>query len=113
MIRLLVATIALIAVIGSVAFAQDSTPKVQVFGGSSYVHVDTGGLTGADLDFALHEVKLPFRSASNFTGGNAEGRYNFNRWIGLAAGAMACPLRVRETTSSKDFPRLLPTTVPA
>jgi hypothetical protein len=33
MIRLVAATIALIAVIASVAFAQDSTPKAQVFRG--------------------------------------------------------------------------------
>jgi hypothetical protein len=76
MIRLVVATIALIAVIGSVAFAQDPTPKVQVFGGYSYVHVDNGGLTGADLDFALRDVNLPFGTASNFTDWNAEGQYN-------------------------------------
>src|ERR1700732_4360770 len=87
MIRLVVATIALIAVIGSAAFAQNPTPKVQVFGGYSYVHVDNGGLTGGDLDFALREVNIPFGTASNFTGWNAEGQYNFNRWIGLAADA--------------------------
>jgi opacity protein-like surface antigen len=87
MIRLVVATIALIAVIGSVAFAQDSTPKVQVFGGYSYVHVDNGGLTGAVLDFALREINIPFGTTANFTGWNAEGQYNFNRWIGIAADA--------------------------
>jgi opacity protein-like surface antigen len=84
MIRLVVATIVLTVLIGSVAFAQNSTPKVQIFGGYSYVHVDNGGLTGGDLDFALRELNLPFGTASNFTGWNAEGQYNFNRWIGLA-----------------------------
>jgi hypothetical protein len=84
MIRLIVATIVLTVLIGSVAFAQNSTPKVQVFGGYSYVHVDNAGLTGGDLDFALRELNLPFGTASNFTGWNAEGQYNFNPWIGLA-----------------------------
>jgi hypothetical protein len=84
MIRLVVVTIVLTVLIGSVAFAQNPTPKVQVFGGYSYVHVDNGGLTGGDLDFALRELNLPFGTASNFTGWNAEGQYNFNPWIGLA-----------------------------
>jgi opacity protein-like surface antigen len=87
MIRLVVATTALIFLISSVAFAQDSTPKVQVFGGYSFVYVDNGGLTGADLDFALREINIPFGTTSSFTGWNAEGQYNFNRWIGLAADA--------------------------
>jgi len=87
MIRLVVATIILTVLIGSVAFAQNSTPKVQVFGGYSYVHVDNGGLAGGDSDLALREVNLPFGTASNFTGWNAEGQYNFNRSIALAADA--------------------------
>src|ERR1700729_3263071 len=87
MIRLVVATIVLTVLIGSVAFAQNSTPKVEVFGGYSYVPVDNGGLTGDDLDLALRELNLPFGTASNFTGWNAEGQYNFNRRIGLAGDA--------------------------
>ena len=58
------------------------------------MHVDNGGLTGVDLEFAQREANLPFGTASRFTGWNAEGQYNFNRSIGLGADAMACPLRV-------------------
>src|SRR5580704_1622017 len=65
-------------------FCSELRPQVQVFGAYSCVHVDNGGLTGGDLDFALREVNLPFGTASNFTGWNAEGQYNFNPWIGLA-----------------------------
>ena len=85
-IRLIVATIVPTVLIGSVAFAQNSAPQVQVFGAYSCVHVDNGGLTGGDLDFALRELNLPFGTASNFTGWNAEGQHNFNPWIGLAGG---------------------------
>jgi len=66
-------------VTGSVAFAQDSTSKVQEFGGYCYVHVDKRPLRGAGLDFALREVNLPVGTASHLTGWNAEGQYNFNR----------------------------------
>ena len=54
--RLLVAAMVVIALIGSRAFAQDSTPKFQVFGGYS---LDNGKLTGTVLDTASHEHNGP------------------------------------------------------
>ena len=84
MTRLAVATIALVTLCSSLSFSQDSTPKVQVFGGYSFVHVDNGGLSGPDLDLALREINSPFGTNSNFTGWAAEAQYNFARWIGLA-----------------------------
>jgi opacity protein-like surface antigen len=85
MIRLAVATLALIALMSACAFAQDSAPKVQVFGGYSFVHVDNGGLSPNTLYAALHEPNNPFAIGSNFNGWNAEAQYNFTRMIGIVA----------------------------
>lgn len=85
MIRLLVATIALIALMSACALAQDSAPKVQVFGGYSFVYVDNGGLSPNTLYAALHYPNNPFAIGSNFNGWNAEAQYNFTRVIGIVA----------------------------
>jgi hypothetical protein len=84
MIRLAVRTIALIALMGVCALAQDPAPKLQVFGGYSFVHVDNGALSAYTLYNALHELNNPFDVASNFNGWNAQGQYNFTRAIGIA-----------------------------
>jgi hypothetical protein len=85
MIRLAVATIALMLLICSCALAQDSTPRVQVFGGYSLVNADKGKLTPSILDVNLRQRNAPFSVASNFTGWNAEAQYNTNRWFGIVA----------------------------
>jgi hypothetical protein len=85
MIRLAVRTMALIALMSACAFAQDSAPKVQIFGGYSFVYVDNGGLSPNTLYAALHEPNNPFDIASTFNGWNAEGQYNFTRMIGVVA----------------------------
>jgi hypothetical protein len=85
MIRLVVATIALIALMTSFSFAQDSTPKMQVFGGYSFVSVDNAGLSAETLYAALHEPNNPFAVASNFNGWSGEVQYNFNRVLGVVA----------------------------
>lgn len=87
MIRLAVATIAVIATLGSLAFAQDATPKVQVFGGYSMVHAGNGSFSAATLDFDLREQNSPFGIASFFPGWNAEAQYNVTRWLGIVADA--------------------------
>ena len=53
MIRFAVATISLAVLIGSFAFAQGTTSKVQVFGGYSLLHADNGRLNGTLLDVNL------------------------------------------------------------
>jgi hypothetical protein len=53
MTRFTAATTILTVLIGSFAFAQDSTPKVQVFGGYSLVHEDTGGLSLLTVDMVV------------------------------------------------------------
>jgi opacity protein-like surface antigen len=85
MTRFAAATIILTAMICSSAFAQDSTPKVQVFAGYSLFHADTGGLTDTVLDLALRPATEAFGVPTNFNGWNAEAQYNANRWVGIAA----------------------------
>ncbi len=85
MIRFAAATIILTVLIASFAFAQDSTPKVQVFGGYSLVHEDTGGLSLLTVDMVVPHSMGSFGVNYNFNGWNAEGQYNANRWVGVAA----------------------------
>jgi len=85
MARSAAATVASIILIAAFACAQDSTPKVQVFGGYSLVHADTGKLTGINLDITLREPSNTFGVPTNFQGWNVEGQYNFDRWVGLVA----------------------------
>jgi opacity protein-like surface antigen len=85
MTRFAVATITLIVLTCSFAFAQEATPKLQVFGGYSLMHVDTGGLTGPTMDSALRAPSGTFGVASNFNGWNAEAQYNLRRWLGIVA----------------------------
>lgn len=49
--------------------AQDEFPRVQVFGGYSYVSADTNALSGRQ----------------SLNGWNAQGNVNFNKWLGLTA----------------------------
>ena len=84
MSRYAIATISFI-VISSLGFAQDSTSKLQVFGGYSILHADHGGLNGPILDSALGAPSRTFAVASNFNGWNAEAQYNVKRWFGIVA----------------------------
>jgi opacity protein-like surface antigen len=85
MTRFAAAALALMIFFASSALAQNSTPKVQAFGGYSLVHADTGGLTGSALDSALSQPPGTFRVNSNFSGWNSEVQYNLNHWLGFAA----------------------------
>ena len=85
MIRWSAAVIFLMFLTGSLAFAQDSTPKVQVFGGYSFMRTGTGGLSASTLDVDLHQYPNTFGIGSNFNGWSAEAQYNFDRWIGIVA----------------------------
>lgn len=87
MTRLFAAATVLIALSGSLSFAQDSTSKAQVFGGYSLFHADTGGLTSTIVDTSLREPNSPFAVNSNFGGWDAEGQYNVSHWLGIAADA--------------------------
>jgi opacity protein-like surface antigen len=83
--RCAVATTVLVVLIGSLAWAQDSTPKVQVFGGYSLMHTATGGLTGPLMDAALGQNYGTFGLRTNFNGWSGEAQYNAGRWFGIVA----------------------------
>jgi opacity protein-like surface antigen len=83
MIRLALAVIAVMSMSGSLLLAQNSTPKIEVFGGYSLFNADSGNLTPTTLYNALHEPNGPFAVATNFNGWNAEGQYNINHLLGL------------------------------
>jgi opacity protein-like surface antigen len=106
--RLVVAATVVIALIGSRASAQDSAPKIQVFGGYSLLQVDNGKLTGTVLDTALHEHNSPFSLASNLKGWNAEAQYNANSWFGIAAdfgGRYGTPITASHGTTLSGLPK--------
>jgi hypothetical protein len=67
------------------AFAQDKfdTSKIQVFGGYSLLHADTNGLSGSGADSILGTTGTSVNS--NFSGWNAEVKYNVNSWLGTVA----------------------------
>ena len=54
------------------AAAADDTPKAEVFGGASFLHVDTMGLNNAGVK-------------SNYAGWDAEFQYNINKLLGVTA----------------------------
>jgi opacity protein-like surface antigen len=85
MIRFSAAAITLIALSSSLAFAQDSVPKVQVFGGYSFMHTGTGGLSDSTLNVDLRQNPGTLTTGRNFNGWSAEAQYNFDRWIGIVA----------------------------
>jgi len=71
---------------GSLGFAQEATPKIQVFAGYSFLHADVGGLTPVYLETTVHAPFSSFNVTRNFTNGwSAEAQYNLNRWVGIAA----------------------------
>jgi opacity protein-like surface antigen len=84
MIRSAAATI-ILALICSWAFAQDSTPKVQVFAGYSLVYEDSGGLSASTVNLVVPHPSGTFGVEHNFQGWDAQAQYNANRWIGIAA----------------------------
>jgi opacity protein-like surface antigen len=101
MIRFAVVMMTLTILLGSFAFAQDETQKVQVFGGYSLLRADHGGLTGALLDVDLDQPSNPFALPTYFFNGwSAEAQYNADRWLGIAAdfgGRSGTPI-----TASRD-----------
>jgi opacity protein-like surface antigen len=86
MIRFAAAAIIFNVLMGACVFAQDTTPKAEVFGGYSLLRSDRGGLTGPLLDADLNQPSNPFAVPTYFLNGwSAEAQYNASRWLGIAA----------------------------
>jgi hypothetical protein len=105
-IRSAAAAVVLIMLSG-IALAQEPTPKVEAFGGFSYLHEDTGRLLGLTFDNALGAPSDAFGIRSDFTGWTAEGQYNADRWIGIAAdfgGHRGAPLTALSTSGVTGLP---------
>ncbi len=60
-------------------------PKYQLFAGYSYVHASNSGFTTAQLDSVVGTPKGALTLSPTLNGGNFEGQYNWNRWLGFAA----------------------------
>jgi hypothetical protein len=75
-----VCTVVLFCLSMATAFAQD-TPRVEVFGGYSYLHIDTQGVTGSTLDALCKTCPAgTFQVHNAFNGWNGSVQANVNRW---------------------------------
>jgi len=101
------------------ANAQDY-PKAEIFGGYSFLHIDTQGIDGATLDDACNTLVGPgscpagtFLVKKNFSGWNAAAQVNVNRWVGIKAdfsGHYGKPLTL--SSSAQSFLDSLGITIP-
>jgi opacity protein-like surface antigen len=69
----------------SFGVGQDSTSRVQVFGGYSLLHTDNSGLNGPALDSFFGTPTGTFGVASNFSGWDTQIQFNANRTLGIVA----------------------------
>lgn len=85
------AVYSLLVLFTSIAFAQQDFPRAEVFGGYSYLHIDTEG-AGSSLNSVCSEVlglgSCPagtFKLHNIFNGWNAAVQANASRWLGFKA----------------------------
>ena len=107
MTRLAGATVTFIVLISSLALAQDSTPKWQIYGGYSLLHEDTHRQKDLAVDLSLHDPNSAFTIKSYFSGWNAEVQYNANRWLGAVAdfsGYSAVPFTATNPGGATGLP---------
>jgi opacity protein-like surface antigen len=103
----------LVAIISTFLFclaasAQSSNPKLQIFGGYSFVHTDSGGLNPQVLDLGLGLPSNRLGTSSNFNGWNAEAQYNLKPWLGVVAdvgGRYGTPLTASSGSGITGLPR--------
>jgi opacity protein-like surface antigen len=69
----------------SLSLGQESTPKIQVFGGYSLFHLDSGGLNSPGLDSTFGVPVNTIGVTSNFNGWDAQVQYNLRPMLGIAA----------------------------
>jgi opacity protein-like surface antigen len=99
MIRIAMAAVMLVALLGSCADAQSSAaqneptpgplageqaPKVEVFGGYAFIYEGLRNLNATFLDTDLNLYPRKLIPQTDFNGWNAEGQYNINPWVGIA-----------------------------
>ncbi|PYV45529.1 MAG: hypothetical protein DMG94_11965, partial [Acidobacteria bacterium] len=75
--------------VSTLASAQDYS-RVEVFGGYSYLHVDTQGISSSSLIALCTSVigatcPATFKVRPSFNGWEAAGQLNLNRWFGVKA----------------------------
>lgn len=109
MIRLARATITftLTVLISSFVFAQDSAPKIQAFGGFSWVRVDTGKLLDTTMDGNLDQHDGTFGIGNSAKGWDAEGQYNLTRRLGIAVdigGRYGSPITTGNNSTASGLP---------
>ncbi len=82
----------LLCFLTSQVFAQQDAPRAEVFGGYSYLHIDTQGVTGSTLVNACNQIlgagTCPPGSIQvhqNFNGWNAAAQVNITRLFGIKA----------------------------
>ena len=81
---------ALLAVLFSLAASAQEFPKAEVFGGYSYLHIDTQGITTASLNTQCAVAfgagcPVTFQVHPGFNGWNIAPQVNLNRWFGVKA----------------------------
>ena len=96
-----------IALIPLPASAQNY-PKAEIFGGYSYLHVDTNGASSSSLNQLCNTVTVGncpfiFQLHPGFNGWNAAGQFNLNSWFGITAdisGHYGTPVTAKITSAS-------------
>jgi hypothetical protein len=78
-----------VVLVPPLASAQDY-PKAEIFGGYSYLHIDTNGASSSSLNQLCNTVTLGtcpfiFQLHPGFSGWNAAGQFNLSSWFGITA----------------------------
>jgi opacity protein-like surface antigen len=105
--RFVLAAIAVLMLSSPFAFAQNSTPKVQVFGGYSFFQASTSGLGDPELDFTLKASIDTLGVTTGFHGWTAAAQYNVNGALGFVAdvnGRYGPPLAASSTSGISGLP---------
>lgn len=89
MSRLSLGVFLFVVAIPGCATAQDF-PKFEIFGGYSYLHVDTQGANGASLTQLCNAITVgncpfTFQVHPGMNGWNAAAQFNLNSWLGAKA----------------------------
>ena len=83
-------TVLVCLLLTSISLAGQEVPRVEVFGGYSYLHVDTNGASASSLNqlcstLTLGNCPFMFQVHPNFNGWNAAAQINLSPWLGVKA----------------------------